>query len=205
MSLTNGSEGIMKSTFELPCGYRQCLHVDLAKNKKLFLLVNLAAALIGVALAIAGIVICPISATFDAEEYIWMPLLRFGVLMIAFPVYIVLHELVHGLFIRIFSGKGAHYKFTLAYASAGSDAYFGKWSYIVIALSPVVLLGALLAVLCALLPATWFWVAYAIQILNLSGAAGDYYVTLRFCTLPRDILVRDSGTAMTVYTPEGEA
>lgn len=192
----------MKSVFALPSGYKQLLSVDLAKDKRLFLLINLGAMLIGVALVIVGAFLCPFSALFDRTAGEWMPLLRSGVWLIALPVYIVSHELVHGLFIRIFSGRRATYKFTLAYASAGSEAYFGKWPYIVIALSPVVLLGALLAVLCALLPDTWFWVVYAIQIVNLSGAVGDYFVTARFCALPRDILVRDSGTAMTVYAPE---
>lgn len=191
----------MKSVFELPCNYGPLLSVDLAKNKKLFIGINAAALVIGVLLAVLGAFLRPITAFYDLE-HIGMTLLRLLAVMLSLFAYVVLHELVHGLFIRIFSGKGARYKFTLVYASAGSDAYFGKWQYIIIALSPVVLLGAVLFLLCLVLPEAWFWVAYIVQIMNLSGAAGDYYVTLRFCTLPRDILVRDSGTAMTVYAPQ---
>lgn len=191
----------MKSVFELPSNYKPLLSVDLAKNKKLFIGINIAALLIGVLLAVLGALSHPITAFFDPEQT-GATLLRLLALILSLIAYVVLHELVHGLFIRIFSGRGATYKFTLAYASAGSDAYFGKWPYIVIALSPVVLLGTVLFLLCLVLPEAWFWVAYILQIMNLSGAAGDYYVTLRFCTLPRDILVRDSGTAMTVYAPQ---
>ena len=41
---------------------------------------------------------------------------------------------------------------------------------------------------------------YIIQIANISGAAGDYFVTFKFSRFPKDILVRDSGTAMRVYS-----
>ena len=191
----------MKSMFELPSNYKPLLSVDLAKNKKLFIGINAAALVIGVLLAVLGALSHPITAFFDLE-LMGATLLRLLVVILSLVAYVVLHELVHGLFIRIFSGRRATYKFTLAYASAGSEAYFGKWPYIVIALSPVVLLGAVLFLLCLVLPEAWFWVAYVVQIMNLSGAAGDYFVTLRFCALPRDILVRDSGTAMTVYAPE---
>ncbi len=56
--------------------------------------------------------------------------------------------------------------------------------------------------ICAIVPDEWFWIAYIIQIANISGAAGDLYVTARFTRLPKDILVRDSGVAMEVYSKE---
>ena len=43
---------------------------------------------------------------------------------------------------------------------------------------------------------------WILQIANVSGAAGDVYVTLRLLRLPRDLLVRDTGVAMTVYSAE---
>ena len=120
--------------------------------------------------------------------------------MLGYIAYIVLHELVHGVFMKCFSGIKPKYGFTLMYAYAGSSAYFNKKSYIIIALAPVVIWGAVLGVLCAVLPQSWFWVVYLIQIGNISGAAGDFYVTFKFLKLPKDILVNDTGVAMTVYT-----
>jgi hypothetical protein len=120
--------------------------------------------------------------------------------MLGYIAYIVLHELVHGIFMKHFSGVKPKYGFTLMYAYAGSEAYFNKKSYIIIALAPVVIWGAVLGVLCAVLPQSWFWVVYLIQIGNISGAAGDFYVTFKFLKLPKDILVNDTGVAMTVYT-----
>ncbi|MBQ7290862.1 MAG: hypothetical protein IJW76_03940, partial [Clostridia bacterium] len=56
-----------------------------------------------------------------------------------------------------------------------------------------------LSVLCAAVPESWFWIPYFIQIGNISGAAGDAYVTCKMAALPKDILVNDTGVAMTVY------
>jgi len=105
---------------------------------------------------------------------------------------------------RFFSKMRVKYGFTSLYAYAGSDAYFDKSSYIIIALAPVVVWGAVLAVLCVLVPPAWFWTVYIIQINNFAGAAGDFYVTARFARLPRDILVRDTGTSMTVFAKSTE-
>lgn len=193
---------MMKIANELPQGYREILAIDLQKNKRLAILVNVAAALIAVVLAILGHLHTSILALFDMSAGLLPYFARFGVLALASVAYIVLHELVHGITMKLFGCPKVKYGFTGLYAFAGSDSYFGKLPYIAIALAPVVVWGILLAVLCAVLPASWFWVAYIVQITNLSGAAGDLYVTIKFLGLPKDILVRDVGVSMTVYTKE---
>lgn len=115
-------------------------------------------------------------------------------------LYIVLHELVHGIFMKRFSGIKPNYGFTLMYAYAGSTAYFNKKHYIIIALAPIVVWGIVLTIINCFVPASWFWVVYFIQIMNISGAAGDLYVTYKFSKMPKNILVHDSGVAMTVYS-----
>ena len=187
----------MKATFILPEGYRKLYDIDL-KQKRLAILVNLLALVIAVALVIPGALSVPLTQ-------LWEPLdspisaLRPLALGLACFVYIPLHELIHGIFIRYYSGKRANYGFTLMYAYAGSDAWFAKIPYFVIALAPVVIWGVVLAILQLLVSAPWFWVVYGVQIINLSGAAGDLYVFFRLLQEPADILVRDTGTAMTVY------
>ena len=44
-----------------------------------------------------------------------------------------------------------------------------------------------------------FWVVYMIQIINVSGAAGDLFVTVKFSRFSGSILIRDYGVGMTVY------
>ena len=63
----------------------------------------------------------------------------------------------------------------------------------------IVLWGLLLALINFFVPAEWFWIVYILQIINLSGAAGDFFVTVKFSRFPKDILVKDYGVGMTVY------
>jgi hypothetical protein len=117
-------------------------------------------------------------------------------------VYIVLHELVHGITMKLVGTKKVNYGFTGLYAFAGSKDYYDKTGYIMIALAPVVLWGIVLAVIQAFVPVQWFWLVWMIQIANISGAAGDAYVTAKFSKMPKDILVSDYGVGMTVYSKE---
>ena len=87
----------------------------------------------------------------------------------------------------------------MAYAYAGSDAYFTRPAYVAIALAPVVVWGIVFAVLAACLPREWFPAVWLWQLVNISGAAGDFYCTCRILRAPRDTLVQDTGTAMTFY------
>ena len=189
----------MRSLPELPQGYGEIFSLHLQKDKKLALLVNGLALLIAVPLALLGLAVVPISALFDMEAGLGAYILRFAALLLGYILYIVLHELVHGICMKHYGDLKPRYGFTGLYAYAGSDAFFCKRDYIVIALAPVVVWGIVLQLLCMLASPAWFWVVWFIQIGNLSGAAGDLYVTARFSKLPADILVQDSGVGMTVY------
>lgn len=194
----------LKSCLQLPEEYAPLLSIDLQKERKLALLVNGLALLIMAAMIVPALLLHPLSFSFGVGEtdgsnvsMIWVFLILFGGII----GYMVLHELVHGIFMRLYSGTRPRYGFTGLYAFAASDAYFGKRPYLVIGLSPVVIWGVVLLVLQLVLPEQWFWPVYLIQMANLSGAAGDLYVTWKLSRLPKDILIRDTGVAMTVYAP----
>ena len=187
----------MRCVQSLPEGYREIRRVNLQKDKKTALLVNGAALLIALALILPAAFLKPIYHGETLPE----AALKLGVISGAMLVYIVLHELTHGVCMRCLGAK-VKYGFTLLYAYAGSDACFDKGAYLLIALAPVVVWGAVLTVVTALVPPEWVWVAYAVQVMNLSGAAGDLYVTALFSRLPGDILVQDSGVEMVVYQSE---
>ena len=192
----------MKAFESLPQGYREILSVDLQKNKKLMLLVNgIAIVLAGLMLAV-GIRLVPVSTLFDMSAGMGAYFVRFGVLLVSLVLYMVLHELTHAAAMKLCGTKKVRFGFTGMYAFAGSDDYYPKLPYIAIALAPIVLLGIIIAVVNALVPESWFWVVYIVQITNISGAGGDLYVTLRFAALPGDILVRDYGVGMHIYSKE---
>ncbi len=192
----------MKALENLPEGYREIYSIDLKKNKKMSIVVNLIAVVIAVALAVSMNFVVPFYTVFNMEVEIKSMFLKYGIIMALVIVYMVLHELVHGIAMKICGTKKVKYGFTGIYAFAGSNDFYGKKAYIFIALAPVVLLGIILAVINLLVPIEWFWVVYFIQIINLSGAAGDLFVTVRFSFLPKDILIRDYGVGMKVFSKE---
>ena len=190
----------MKAARTLPEGYQEIFTIDLQKDKKTALKVNLLAVLIGVCLAVPLYFLVPISTAFGMRGGLLAYSIRFVALLLLLPLYIVLHELVHGVAMKLCGTKKVRYGFTGLYAFAASDDFYGKKAYIFIALAPIVLWGIVLAVVNLLVPVEWFWVIYFVQITNLSGAAGDLFVTIRFSRLPKDILVQDYGVGMKVFS-----
>ena len=190
-------------TQTLPEGYREILSVDLQQDKKLAFLINGAAVAAMLVLSEVGHLIVPLSVLVDSSLGLGPYLLRFGVLLAGLAAYIVLHELTHAAVMKAYGAKKLRFGYTGMYAYAGSlEDFFGKRAYRHIALAPLVLWAVIFGVLCALVPRDWFWVIWILQIMNVAGAAGDVYVTLRFLRLPGDILVNDTGTSMTVYSAE---
>jgi hypothetical protein len=189
----------MKTVLTLPKGYRETLKIDLQSDRRTLLLVNGLAVVLMLAMAVPAHFFAVSVFTMLDLSSLSNYILRFGVLIGGMVAYLFLHEWVHGIFMKKYSGVKAHYGFTGFYAYAGSSAYFCKRHFIVIALAPVVVWGAVLAVATALVPKAWFWVAYFIQVINVSGAAGDFYVVWKLRRMPSDLLVRDTGVSLTVY------
>lgn len=194
----------MKAYSALPENYKEIFSVNLQKDKKKSILVNSFALLIAAVMIVPVHFIIPITELFSVGEDMKMYFIRFAVLLILSVLYIVLHEAVHGVAMKICGTKKIKYGFTGIYAFAGSNDYYDKKSYIFIALAPVVLWGIVLAAVNFFVPREWFWVIYFVQISNISGAAGDFYVTAKFSRFPKDILVKDYGVGMTVFSAEKE-
>lgn len=190
----------MKNTFELPKAYKKCLTVEFENNHKLSLLI------FGLALFICIAMLVPVFI-YSKNNFINISDLNMPIMVLVTAVgviaYISLHKFIRGIFIRIFSGKKANYTFNGIYSSAGSECYFNKKSYTVIELAAVVILGIILAVMNFIVPPSWFMVVYLIQAVNIGGSAKNYYIVLKLMELSKDILIKNSGTAMTVFDKEG--
>lgn len=189
----------MRSFQKLLEGYEKCLVIDLQKNRKDMLFVNIFAVLIAVAMAVPMHFYIPFSTFFTGLENLGAYLIRMFVLLAMMFAYLFLHELVHGAAMKLCGTKKVRYGFCGMYAYAGSEDYYSRGAYIFIALAPVVLFLAVFAVVNLLVPLSWFWTIYLLQIINVSGAAGDIYVTCRFLRMPKDILIKDVGTSMEAY------
>ena len=189
----------MKAVETLPEEYKEYYSLNLQKDKKVALLVNAISFVIIILLIVPMNFVVPILSIFNADLG---SIIRLAALVLMLIVYMVLHELVHGIAMKSCGTKKVKYGFTGMYAFACSNDYYDKKSYIYIALAPIVLLGIIIAIINFVVPVEWFWVVYFIQIANLSGAAGDLFVTVKFSRFPKDILIKDYGVGMTVFSKE---
>ena len=183
----------------LPEGYELIRTIDLKKNKREALIVNVASIIIAAVMVLVGILFVPITVLFDMTS-IFSYFARFIVMIVSLFAYIILHEAVHGVVMYHYVKVKPTFGLSAMYAYAGSTAYYNRKSYIVIALAPVVFWGLVLAIIGGFVARPWFWVVYFIQIANIAGAAGDLYVTSLMMKMPEDILVQDSGVSMKIYS-----
>ncbi len=191
----------MKAVKSLPENYEKAFSVDIEKDKRTALIVN------GISLGIFAImatIMCIFVKPFQlvmpqGDEGYFSGVLRAGVLFVGLLLYIVLHELTHGVMMKVLGATKVNFGFTGLYTYAGSDGYFDKKSFIVIALSPIVVWGVVLGVINILVPYNWIWTIYFIQIVNVAGASSDFYITAKLLLTKSPVLVRDEGVGMSVF------
>lgn len=91
----------MRSVQMLPEGYREIYSVNLQKDKKAAILVNAIAVIIGIAMVLPAHFYIPITTLFSMDGGVGRYFLRFGVLLVSTVAYMVLHELVHGVAMKL--------------------------------------------------------------------------------------------------------
>lgn len=182
-----------RATLELPEQYREMRQVNLASPQIMRRLTAWSVVLIVLSAVLQVLLIGDVSFMID------LPMLVLGAVLTV--VYIVLHEGTHGLFIRFFAKVPVEYKLQPPYVSAGNrEAYFSRFAYIVIALAPVLLFGVIFLIWLLYAPIHWRLLPFGLQILNVSGAVGDFYITvytLRHAS--PTAYINDTGSVMTYY------
>jgi len=117
----------------------------------------------------------------------------------------VLHELMHGLFMRIFGARptyGILWKGMMFYATSPGYAYHRN-NYIVIALAPLVCISILVVLGMWLLQGT-LWVALwgICGVINASGAIGDMWITMIVLRYATTACVMDERDGIRVFLPK---
>ena len=180
-------------------GYKECTRIDLVKNKKEALLVNIYGIIIMVIMAVfipllimGGIIEFNLETTFP---------LFFIVLLISLILYIPLHEIVHGIVLKKYTDEKLSFGWKLVYAYCGSkEAVVDRKEYYAVALAPLLVFSVVFISLMVLNPSlSLVW--YVMEIMNVSGSVGDIYVSIKLRKeKSRDILITDSGTDMSFWS-----
>lgn len=181
----------MKSYPQAPEGYTMTYDLQLLKNTRVFVLLNVLSVVMIVPL-IPGLFF------FDFLAFLHVPYLLFFIILMV--VSVVIHELIHAYFFHRFSGAKVKFQFHGWAASASTPGiYYRKKYYQIIGLAPAVILNPLLLIASLLLPAPYNLISYLTLIVHFSGCVGDFYVIWFMRKYPEDTYVEDTGIGMRFY------
>ena len=124
--------------------------------------------------------------------------------ILAVPLVVIFHELVHGLVMQVFGARptyGVLWKQMLFYATSPGYA-FRRNDYVIIALAPFVFISILAVLGMWLFQGTvWMVLFWTCGIINASGAAGDLWITIMVLRYPAAAYVMDERDGIRVFLP----
>lgn len=124
----------------------------------------------------------------------------FVLFFVIFFMMIVIHELIHGVFFKLFNSKGkVHFGFKngMAYATS-PNTYYPKNRFVIICIAPFILITTGLLLLFSLgLITKIFFIFYTA--IHASSCVGDFYFIFLLSRFKGNILVEDTEKGMNVY------
>lgn len=192
----------------LPKGYVLVKHVNAANSGKQTLVYSLLAFVPLIIILPLLILIAYFTGDITQFENV-------GAAVIAgcavFIVYIILHELTHGVTYKCFTGQKLKFGLTLTVAFCGvPDVYVRKKASIAALIMPFAVFSV---IFLSLTVGLWFVsplygiVAGAVFACHLGGCVGDLHWTLMYLTKYKNCntLMRDTGPEQWLYVPAEEA
>ena len=131
-----------------------------------------------------------------------------GTILISVALFIgtlVLHELIHGVFMSKYGGKPsygagiAHY--FLPYFYATTKTIFPRNQFIVTAIAPLVVISLVVIGIMAAFPSIGHWMIIPF-VINGSGAVGDLWMIRNVLRYPKHILLEDRKNELIIYGKE---
>lgn len=166
-------------------GYVMAEKIDLMKNTKLAIMINLGAVLVMLPFIAVPVLVWRLSDSF-ATTGLDISLSSILIFLLGIILIMVIHEFVHGLAFKYYSKAKIKYGFTGLYAYAGCpDWFFKKREYLVIDMAPCVVLNLLMVVSLFFVQGEVFYIIYLILAIHFSGCIGDIYVTLKLIRYPQ--------------------
>lgn len=200
------------ATRQLPEDYRVIKEMDLSKDFKTSLLLSLASLVLFFVFGLLFLWLFQVlrpgfidlqlgfSIIFFDRDSPFMPLLVWAGVIFGM---IFVHEAIHGLFFWVFTGDRPKFGFKIVYAFAGApDWYITKFPYLIIGLSPFVILTVLGFFIALIAPAEWHFPLLLFITMNASGAVGDIFAIFWLLFKPENILIQDFGDKIKVYADQ---
>lgn len=173
--------------------------IDPEEDKKLRLYLSLGAVGLAAVLVGIGCIFVPIAKLYDVGG-VGRFILRAALIIVMAAVYYCVHELLHACVLKRLTGDTAKIVLEKHHARCVSDTVFTLKGYIIYCFAPVVIIGTVLLILNIVLPDRFFWQVYIIQIINIAGAAGEFYAAYRLIKERKELAVLDDGEKLTYWT-----
>lgn len=195
---------------ELPEGYKLVKEVDAVKDKKFVVLLNVVAGVIMILAAILLWVLrfklfggsgeVSVFLPLDVEP-VWQLELFLLILVICTVVYLVLHELTHGIVYKLLTHEKLKFGLTLSCAYCGVPHVFVTRKTALLSLITPLSLFSLVFLLMVFLTDGWLaTMAILLFSIHFGGCSGDMYDTwLLLTSLRGDILMNDTGPKQSFY------
>ncbi|MGN1104493.1 MAG: DUF3267 domain-containing protein [Candidatus Coproplasma sp.] len=184
---------------ELPQGYKEVYCIN-AKKTSVAVIMNLIAFAIA-AILIVGITLAKFKFSLDIKlemQTLYAMLALFGSMI----VYMVIHELTHGLFYKILTRQKLRFGLTLSVAYCGlKEGYVNKKTCLLAVLAPLVIHSIWMILLIIFLPANiWALMVIALFAIHFSGCVGDMWVAIMLIfRLNSTVLTCDDGPCQRFY------
>ncbi|WP_022796488.1 DUF3267 domain-containing protein [Bavariicoccus seileri] len=177
-------------------GLKIIKEINLMENQKLILWLNIAT----IPLALIFIVLFGLIPFFSPTTTGGFSLWNIILWLVAYVVSIICHELIHGLFFKIFHLEGKvkfGFKNGMAYATS-PNSYYTKGQFAVIILAPFIVISTLLIIsyYLTILSAIFFVLLAA---LHAGSCVGDFYFIYLICRSPKNCLIMDTEVGLSFY------
>jgi len=192
---------------DLPEGYREVKVVDAKGDKKVSIIFTLMS-LVLMVLAAAPIFLAAdmdaVSESMRNRQF----LAPYLVLLAGMIVYIILHELTHGIAYKSLTHQKLTYGFTLTVAFCGvPDIYTSRRTALIALAAPFVTFSVILIPLTIVMHSVSmiYYLAFGIIFaIHFGGCVGDLYMMYLLFFKYKDprTLMNDTGPKQTIYIPE---
>ncbi|WP_353634805.1 DUF3267 domain-containing protein [Halobacterium sp. NMX12-1] len=133
----------------------------------------------------------------------WTNALDVLVILVLATVFVVPHELLHGLAIRYYGGEATYgvglAHFILPYAYATTDHEFTRNQFVVVLMTPLVVMTGVGVPL--MLAFEWGWLVVPLAA-NAAGAVADVWMTMTLLGFPEDVRLEDHADGVRILGDE---
>lgn len=200
----------MHATKILPSNYHHLKTLDLSKPLTVFWLNLAAVPLLFLFGWLFGRIIILLQSINPFPNGFWGIVTTFSIwkllaLILSIVIMLVFHELIHGLFFWLFTHERPKFALKSGYAfAAAPEWYLPKNQYIIVGLSPFMLISILCIVSAAFMPPLIVPYLLLIATFNAAGALGDMIVVAWVALQSNSILMRDQGDKFSSFAPDNE-